>query len=131
MKGVLCFLVFLVKLFQYPCRRNLRSGLNYGKQSIVNVFSTYLTRLCRSDYKREGKLPFSLCFLCLKKRKGVLGDFGELFQSRLQSNKWCYLKHEKQSIGNVFPNTSQEFAGSTINGKVNFHFLVFSLFKKK
>ena len=55
----------------------------------------------------------------------------KLFQSRLQSNKWCDLKHEKHSIGNVFPSTSQEFAGSTINEKVNFHFpCVFFLSKK-
>ena len=77
MKGVLGFFGFFGEAISVAVASQ-RSGLKHEKQSIGNVFPKYLTRLCRSDYKREGKLPFSLCFLCLKKRKGVLGDFGEV-----------------------------------------------------
>jgi hypothetical protein len=49
----------------------------YERYEIGNVFLQYLTRIRRIDYKRSHLLPVFLCFLCLKKMKGVLGYFGE------------------------------------------------------
>src|ERR1700733_12302719 len=67
-----------MKLFQSRLQSQQAEWSRTGKLSIGHVLHKYLTRICRIDYKSEYKLPFSLCFLSIKKLKGVLGYFDEV-----------------------------------------------------